>query len=551
MRNIVLILFLCYLHVPVFSQIIDYYDDIAEEVYRSYIHEGRMPTFYFAPLLPGDVLATLQTIPLQVTQNMFTRQDGRSGATLSVFAGASAQFFSQNVSVENIEEGQANNAIDYIKNYLWQPPMTGFSFEMFSKIGLGGGMLMEVNPRFDNDYFSTWNISDYIDKNFLQSGYVYFDNPYVSLLIGRVNTQMGLLYSDAIFFNNNIPYTDSARLYIPFGKYFNFHWQIINIPAVESAYQQDVQTGNDFKSSSGDVLGSDYYYGFEDDDFPSIILNMYQRFGFQNDFLRAGLAWNVFLVRRNNRFEFADFFPFAEWHATDVIPNNMSIGADFGIVPVKNLLLNVQLGFDEINGNDIGIGDGDTPTIWSLIATMQNTVITNNFGILFSTNIGYSHYLWGNFSGTSVLDATEANLAKALYRYNMQSPMYMPFTSSYGPGALWFSLESIITFSPYSSAKGLTLNPNILVLLKESDTNLITTAYENRNEDVQNTLYFCLEAPVAYAWRTFDFSVTPSFHVKALSVSTVTWFELKLSATVYFSSSSYEKNGDVLFDFEY
>lgn len=554
-KKILSLLLICFSFQFLYAQVIDYYDKTVENLYRSYIQIGRMPPFYYGPVLAGQV----NTAANKISSPYYISNADRNGATFSGFTNLGGNLFSKEESIEKIGRGEANNGIDFAKNYLSKPSFLAFAADFSSSIGLGGGTQVDFRSTFLNDYFEPFTITDDMDPNLLGKAYIYFDNPYVSLLIGRINAQMGLLYSDPLFFNNAIPYIDSVRLVIPFGRYFNLHWQMTNIPAVQSVYQKDVKTGNDFKDEYEESLTNpnftglyqDYFYGFEDDDFPSLILNMYQRFGFQNDFMQAGLSFNVFLARRNNRFEFADLFPFAEWHSTDVIPNNMSLGLDLAIVPTKNLLFNVQLGFDEVDAQVFGISDSTIPTIWSIIGTMQNTLLTKQINILFSTNTGYTHYLWGNFSGTSVRDTANAALGKALYRYNGKNPMYLPYTSPYGPGAIWFSQQAIIHFNTNSYLAGLRVAPKVSLLLKDLDVNLIDTAYERRTGDVAQMVYFSFDLPVAYAWRTLEAAITPSVHVKGLGVPTVTWFEFTFSVKASFSASIFEKNKKAAFEFNY
>ncbi len=534
MKNIHLFLVFVFFLNPLYSQVINYDNDIVEKNHFSYIEKGRIPPFFYGPVFSRQINRASEKIGAQY----YISSENKDGAIFSAETALAMHFFSKEESIENIEKGSANNAIDYTKNYLSQPPFLSVGFEFLSRFGLGGGLKSEIYRPFTNDYFELFNISfTSVDKNFMQEGYLFIDNAYASLLVGRINSQMGIPYSDALLFNNNIPYTDSIRLFIPFGSFFNVHWQITNIPAVESLYQKDIATGNSVEKNK-----ADYYYGFEEDDFPSIILNTYQRFGFQNSIIRAGLALNVFLVRRNNRFEFVDFFPFSDWHASDVITNNMSLGVDFSIVPTKNLLLGIQLGFDEINGNSIGLGDTDTPTIWSLIGTMQNTFNTDFVRAFFSTNIGYTHYLWGNFSGYSVGDSAEAALAKGLYRYHMQNPMYMPYSSEYGPGAIWASLETDITFYKSNVLKNMHVTPVLLFLYKEKNTNLIETVYEKRTKKIPSDIYFSIEIPTSYSWKGFEASISPSFHVKGLHVPTITWFELKISVKANLLLEVFQEN---------
>ncbi len=537
MKKATIIIFLFLFLQNTFAQVVDYKEESVEFLHKEYVHKGLMPPFFFGPVFQSDINRASDDI---VSSRYFS-ETKQNGANFEAAAAVAGHLFSKNESIENIEKGDGNNALDYTKNYLSMPPFLSLGFNFFSEVGLGGGLTIEMYKIFKNEYFEPLNISlSDVDKNFMQEGYFYFDNEYISLLLGRVNTQMGMLYTDALFFNNSIPYTDSIRMYVPFGSFFNLHWQITNIPSVESVFQSDVKTGNAVGKDS-----PDYFYGFEEDDFPSIILNTYQRFGFQNDFIRAGLSLNTFLVRRNNRFEFVDFIPFSEWHATDVIINNMSMGVDFSILPKPGLLIGFQLGFDEIDGNSLGLGDTETPTIWSLVGTLQNTLYTDTVKSLFSTNIGYAHYLWGNFSGLSIGDAGQAGLAKGLYRYHLQNPMHMPFSSEYGPGTIWLSVESSINFIEAAAVKNLNLEPNFLLLLHERETNIVDTEYVKRTKDAPKEIYFALEIPANYSWSALEASIAPSFHVKGLNTQTVTWFELTLSVKANFLFSVFEKGEDV------
>lgn len=528
-----------------FAQVVDYNNETILEIHKEYIQKGRISPFLYGPLLPGQVNKASDEIE---SQN-YIKKTSRNGGKLGFYVNPSAQFFSDEVLIEEnaSNSNKANNAIDFTKNSLSIPQYVGFEVDFFSEFGLGGGFTMDIGKAFGNDHFQMFNISvQSVDKNFLRESSIYFDNEYISILAGRIGTQMSFPYADALFFNNNIPYTDTISMHIPFGNYFNLQWQITNIPSVKSSYQKDLVLGNELTDAD-----PDYYYGFEHDNFPSVILNTYQRFGFQNDFLKAGLSLNVFLVRRNNRFEFIDFFPFAEWHAADVLPNNMSLGFDFGIVPIKNMLIDIQLGLDEINGTSIGLGDGATPTIWKIIGTIQNTLVRNCVSILFSTNIGYSHYLWGNFTGSSTGDPGEAGLSRALYRYHMNRPMYMPFTSEFGPGSFWVTQESVINFTNNKWLESLSLVPKMTFLLFEPSTNLIETEYNERSSSPEQSIYFGFEVPVCYKWRTLEAKITPSVHVVGLNRQTQTWFECRLSFKAFFSASLFEENEELKSEFEY
>ncbi len=534
-----------------FTQVIDYSHSTVESLHKEYIQKGRIPPFYAGPVLAGSINDAAYSI-----ESEHTVDTNLSGAKFSLIAQPALQLFSDEVTIESPSKYSDDNAIDYTKNYVSMPPLFELSAEYYNSIGLGGGANLFFQPRFNNDYFISHNVNlKEAELNFLSKAYIYYDNPYIQLLIGRVHTQMGYPFADAIFFNNEIPYTDLVRMNIPFGSYFNLHWQITNIPSVQSSYQKDIKTGNDFKNAyiQDPTLdeNQDYFYGFEGDDFPSIILNTYQRFGFQNDILKAGVSFNAFLARRNNRFEFADFFPFAEWHSTDITPNNMSLGIDFGIVPTENLLLDFQLGLDEVNAQMFGFDDTDVPTIWSARATMQNTLVMHNLDILFSTNVGYAHYLYGNFSGQTVKEDGETAIAKALYRYNGNTRMYMPYTSPYGPGSFWVHHQEIMRFTTKTFMDTISLRPSVLFLLKEVDTNIVSTEYSSQTEKAKNLAYFALELPISYDWRTLTASLAPSFHLTGLAEPTKTWFELRLSLRAEFSVSLFEKDKTLVTDFSY
>ncbi len=536
---IVTILFMC----PVFSQVIDYSDSIITSIHKEYIKNGLIPPFYAGPLLFSSVQDASNTVSIDTALLSNTE-----GIKASAFVEPMLHLFSQHKTIEDTDRYNANNAIDYTKNFLSIPPLLGFSIEYTSSASIGGGVDFEIRPRFLYNYFVTnnFNIAQ-TDLNFVKQAYIYYDNPNFQVLFGRVNTQMGYPHAGSVLFNNEIPFSDIIRINIPFTQFFNIHWQVTNIPSAESYYQKDVSTGNDFKDEYfADPQGhgyQDYFYGFQYDDFPSIILSTFQRLGFQNDSIKAGIAFNAFLVRRNNRFEFADFFPFADWHSTDVTPNNISVALDFGIVPTENILLDFQIAADEFNAGVFGIDDTQSPTIWSARATMQNTLELENMDVFFSTNVGYAHYLYGNFSGYTVDEEGEVALIRALYRYNGGIAMYMPYTSPYGPGALWASHKAIINFANASNLRRFSLEPETTFLLKEVGTNLVDTIYEVRSEKPNNLAYFVLELPVTYEWRGLKASASPSFHLTGLAEPTTTWFELKLSLRADFSVSIFEEDG--------
>ncbi len=535
----IIFLCICCLSTMIFSQVVNYNNRTILEIHKDYIHQGKISPFLSGPLLPGQVNRASDTIK----SSHYIPNTNRSGAKIATYFNPSVQLFSDEVLIET---GEANNAIDYTKNYLKNPQWGGFNVSFFNKNGIGGNFCLDFASEFNNNHFQTNNIEGRADKNFLHESSIYFDNEWISLIAGRLKTQMSFPYADALFFNNNIPYTDTIAMSIPFGNYFNLQWRITNTPSVKSSFQKDLELGNEVGSTS-----PDYFYGFEHDDFPSTIVNTYQRFGFQNSIIKAGLSLNVYLVRRNNRFEFIDFLPFAEWHASDVLPNNMSMGIDFGIVPVKNLLLDFQIGFDEINGNSIGLGDTSIPTIWKAIGTIQNTLFREKISILFSSNIGYTHYLWGNFTGTSVGDAGQAGLARALHRNHTNRAMYMPHSSEFGPGTFWVTQEAVINFNDTKLLENLTIIPKNTFLVFEPTTNLIETEYEERKSEPPKSIYYSFELPISYEWRTLEATINPSVHVVGLNRPTKTWFELRLSFKAFFSVSLFEENNVVKHEFEY
>ncbi len=525
------------------SQVIDYSDITIEKIHKEYIQKGLIPPFYSGPLFISQVNNAADKID---SENRIDSTK-KNGVQLALALTPAMQFFSEEVHLESGDRKDANNGIDYTKNILSKPSLIETSALFYNDLGIGGEMQLSFRDMFTGYYFPNNNF-DLInnDANFLTRAYIYFEHPSIQLIFGRTNQQMGFIYGDSIFFNNNIPHTDAIKMNLPFGDFFNLHWQITNISAAESMRQKDITTGNDYKdeyldSKKPDEYG-DYFYGFETDDFPSIILNTYQRFGFQNDTIKTGISYSVFIARRNNRFEFIDFVPFAEWHAADMVPNNLAVALDFGFAPSKNVLFDLQVGFDEINILSFGAIDSIAPTIWSVRALMQNTLLTSNIDVLFSTNIGYSHYLWGNYSGITAEDISSNQIAKALYRHKLRMQMYIPYTSPYGPGALWFNHQAVIRFQNDHIFSNFALKPNVSFLLKEIETNLIDTPYEKRSEQAQNMIYSSVSLPMEYQIKNVTASITPSFHVKTLHVPTSTWFELRLAIKAELLVSLFQNN---------
>ncbi len=201
----------------------------------------------------------------------------------------------------------------------------------------------------------------------------------------------------------------------------------------------------------------------------NIIFANLHRFEYDFGRVRAAVTGLGIFVRENNAFALADFFPVSSWHATQYRPFNLSLVFDLEAALFPGFRVMTQFGFDDVNASDLfGVGDADIPTIPAAIVGCEYRRALASGELELYGELGYTHYLWGNFD-----DESDARLARAIYRLFLDNgTRLMPLTSPYGPGAIWTNLEAA-----WRWRGGLYTSLFAELLFRNPDVDLVNTDY--------------------------------------------------------------------------
>ncbi len=225
----------------------------------------------------------------------------------------------------------------------------------------------------------------------------------------------------------------------------------------------------------------------------SRILFNTHHFEYAFDRLRLGVGARVILSRENNYFHINDYFPVFSWHNAQIEPKNMCLLADASYALLPGVEAYLQLGFDDIAGGPVGVGDTEVPTIDAYLAGLRYWTALGQRQVFGFAEVGYTHYLWGNYQ-------PEVGLSRGIYRLNLDSGnRTMPLTSPYGPGVIWFASSATVGLS---DTLRLTLDYELLSV--NTQANLFTTPYDE-DDAVKNADRDILQrATLEAAWRPID-----------------------------------------------
>jgi hypothetical protein len=121
-----------------------------------------------------------------------------------------------------------------------------------------------------------------------------------------------------------------------------------------------------------------------------------------------------------------------------------------------------QFGLDDVNASDLfGVGDAPIPTIPAAVVGFEFERRFPRGRLELYGELGYTHYLWGNFD-----DENNAVLCRAIYRLFLDHGTQLTsLTSPYGPGTIWSNVEAAWRWPSglYTSlfAELLFSNPNV------------------------------------------------------------------------------------------
>ncbi len=216
-------------------------------------------------------------------------------------------------------------------------------------------------------------------------------------------------------------------------------------------------------------------------------------FEYAFDRLRLGIGAWVLASRPNNYFHLNDYFPVFSWHNAEIEPKNMCFLGDASYAFLPGLEGYVQLGFDDLRGGGVGVGDTDVPSIDAYLAGIRYWSSLGRRPLFGFAEVGYTHYLWGNYRD-------DVALSKAIYRLNVDDGnKTLPLTSPYGPGVIWFASSATLGVS---DALRFTLDYELLSV--NTEANLFTTPY-TEDDAVKNADRDILQrATFEAAWRPLD-----------------------------------------------
>jgi len=304
---------------------------------------------------------------------------------------------------------------------------------------------------------SYWNLPGSLESNpvalendQLGKGFLWYNAGPLQIELGRDQVHFGPLRT-ALLPSARLPFLDLLRLVLPVGR--------LTMDLTISSLQN--------REGIGDI---DLTASIPDIDFETnIIFANLHRFEYDFGRVRAAVTGMGIFVRPNNAFALADFFPVSSWHAAQNRPFNLSLVFDLEAALFPGFRLMAQFGFDDVNAAELfGGGDAPIPTIPGAIAGFEYQRRLARGTLELYGELGYTHYLWGNFD-----DESNAVLARAIYRLHLDhGTRLMPLTSPYGPGAIWTNLEA-----GWRWQGGLSTSLFAELLFKNPNVNLVSTPY--------------------------------------------------------------------------
>lgn len=314
-----------------------------------------------------------------------------------------------------------------------------------------------------------------VENHDVKRGVLAFFRKDFDLWIGRDKIQYGPSRSSLIS-DPDVPYLDSLRFEYYVGP-FTLSYRLSTL---------------DNRPAENDVRLVDPY-GFNQ----NAILNVMHRFQYQGEKFVVAVSGVQFVARPQNNFQLVDLFPVISWHNADILPNNLSLIFDLRGTPVPGLLLAAQIGFDDINGNLIGINDSDIPTIDAEIISAS---IPRLWGLY--VELGRTHYLWGSYSDDSAL-------SRALFRVPLVTGTEaMAMTSPYGPGAVW-----LVAQLSRPIGGNLELGASFELVGKKSGVDLFDTVYAPSKEIEREAYNFTTKVALPVVYRRNRLSTRAVFGV--------------------------------------
>lgn len=339
-----------------------------------------------------------------------------------------------------------------------------------------------------------------LDNMIYWQGVVDWSDGEARVALGRDRLHLGPGPGSSLIHAATLPYIDALTMTLPVGR-FRLDWVVSTIIPYKAYGIDDVDVDPAFAADIG--AG---HSGFITDENPSIIFNNVHRFEWLGERVRAAVSGQVILTRRNNMFTIGDFLPVSIWHNADIAPNNMILTFDFSWAPLPGLAINAIAGFDDIGADAFGVADDDIPTIDAYILSAEWLASVGRAELLGFLELGYTHYLWGNFDAKATMGSIDKGLlARAVGRYQSDGgAVLLPLTSPFGPGAAWAKAELSLGLgeSPFS------LRAEALVLSTNDLANLISTEFKADPAVRDAPRSLLIELGLAASARLGDLSLT-------------------------------------------
>jgi hypothetical protein len=434
-----------------------------------------------------------------------------------------------------VEPYAIKSGIDIARLYLDQPALASFDLGLGAPAGLSVAIGGNIRREWEGDYFKADNFLPMglpgnpvaMENFFVTKGALYWKSPGLDISFGRDKVDLNNCLEGGFYPSSRLPYLDAFLTKGRLGP-LTMDWMIASIQARKS-WETKYGAGYDVNpnASLGTIPGSDETqpYGFELDENPTTVIEALHRFSWDFGAFQLGLGAQIMYSRRNNHFALSDFFPVISWHQAEVLQTNLCTLADASWEPLPGLKIVGQAGLDDVNANFAGMSDSKTTTIdaYVLGATWAGELRPGPLSA--RLELGYTHYLWGNFDGYDMNPGDQNPLARFQYRYlSDRGAMLLPLSSPYGPGALWLEAAGSLGIE----GTGLKVGTELLLLSKNVEANLIDTPYNtDEAKDGARTYFGSLRIPVEYRLGPFVAGAAPA----VLTRNGTWWMELALSVS--------------------
>ena len=418
-----------------------------------------------------------------------------------------------------------NIASDIIHDYLAEMPLgrIGGSFIDYEYGGACLELLLkrEYSETPDNNFFISEEANPVaLENQIVSKGYVFLYNDFIQLIFGRLPVHYGDPRFSSFMANENLPFLDTVKMDMTIAD-FRLEYFTASL---------------ENRQGVGDVSIADPDFAFS----KNSIWTMMHRLVYSFDNVKISLAEQSFICRSDNQLYLGDFFPLTVWHNAWLSDINISMFTDATWAIFPGLEAYFQWGFDDINASDVfGIADSAIPTVDAFVFGLYHSGDIQEILYNIKIETGKTHYLWGSFDASN-------QLQKAVYRVFLDNGnRIIPFSSPYGPGAIWVELDSEIE-TKFGVSGGLLFN----YLNKNTSADLVSTPYERIDEVMQNGPFlnrFETGAKVNFDFlKRFKIFIKPSLlysYIYSDSVKTdqKTWFECTLGGMI---------SGNEVFDFE-